>query len=62
MQERVWAKLEVSIFVFTSSLPKRCAGSKQYLVHHADDEALLLNLVGLDGVLIFENLACGPSQ
>lgn len=36
---------------------KRRAGSA-YLVHDTDNETLLLNLVGLDGLLILQNLAC----
>lgn len=30
---------------------------ENYLVHHADDEALLLNVVGADRVIIFQDLA-----
>jgi hypothetical protein len=30
-----------------------------YLVHDADNEPLLLNLVGLNGVLILKDFACG---
>ena len=37
--------------------PDLVAGSS-YLVHDADDEALLLNLVGLDGVLVLQDLTC----
>lgn len=31
--------------------------AESYLVHHTNDEALLLNLVGFDSVVILENLA-----
>jgi hypothetical protein len=31
--------------------------TSSYLVHHADNETLLLNLVCLDGVLILQNFA-----
>lgn len=31
---------------------------KRYLIHHADDEALLFDLVSLDSVLILQDLAC----
>ncbi len=33
-----------------------------YLVHDTDDETLLLDLVGLDRVLILENFACGAES
>lgn len=32
-----------------------------YLLYHADNKTLLLNLVGLNGVGILENLACNLS-
>jgi hypothetical protein len=33
-----------------------------YLVHHANDEALLLDLVRLDGIVIFQNFAWSARQ
>lgn len=33
------------------------AMGEDYLIHHADDESFLLNLVGLDGVLILQDFA-----
>lgn len=35
-----------------------CRSIMPYLVYHAHNKALLLNLVGLDRLLILEDLAC----
>jgi hypothetical protein len=53
-----WAvRVKWSILAFVGS---RNLGSATYLVHHTDNEALLLDLVRLHRVLILENLACAP--
>lgn len=58
-QQRVWAQL----WAVTCQCPDlaraggKCGDGQSYLVHHANDESFLLNLVGLDGVLILQDFA-----
>lgn len=61
---QAWAMFGYSVSLDAQlqiSLPDQ-RRNRSYLVDHADDETLLLNLVGLDCVLVLQNLAYNQRQ
>lgn len=59
MRRRVWVRLW-AVGCQHSGLAREggeCGERRSYLVHHADDESFLLDLVGLDRVLILQDFA-----